>query len=194
MQKLTREDLYPLERYSELRPEFRARVMAHKRDRRLPLGPNLALYFEDRLTLQYQIQEMLHAERLFEAAGIQGELDAYNPLIPDGGNWKATLMAEFPDVAERRRALARLVGIEDRVWLRVQGFDPVYAITDEDLERDTPQKTSAVHFVRFEPTPEMATAAKAGAALAAGVDHEHYRHTADPLPEPVRVSLVRDLA
>ncbi len=194
MQKLTREDLYPLERYSELRPEFRARVMAHKRDRRLPLGPNLVLYFEDRLTMQYQIQEMLHAERLFEAAGIQGELDAYNPLIPDGGNWKATLMAEFPDAAERRRALARLVGIEDRVWLRVQGFDPVYAIADEDLERDTPEKTSAVHFVRFEPTPEMAAAAKAGAALAAGVDHEHCRHTADPMPEPVRASLVRDLA
>lgn len=194
MQKLTREDLYPLERYSELRPEFRARVMAHKRDRRLPLGPNLALYFEDRLTMQYQIQEMLHAERIFEAAGIQGELDAYNPLIPDGGNWKATLMAEFPDAVERRRALARLVGIEDRVWLRVQGFDPVYAIADEDLERDTPEKTSAVHFVRFEPTPEMATAAKAGAALAAGVDHEHYRYTADPMPEPVRASLVRDLA
>ncbi|HDK02504.1 MAG TPA: DUF3501 family protein [Gammaproteobacteria bacterium] len=194
MQKLTREDLYPLERYSELRPEFRARVMAHKRDRRLPLGPNLVLYFEDRLTMQYQIQEMLHAERIFEAAGIQGELDAYNPLIPDGGNWKATLMAEFPDAVERRRALARLVGIEDRVWLRVQGFDPVYAIADEDLERDTPEKTSAVHFVRFEPTPEMAAAAKAGAALAAGVDHEHHRHTADPMPEPVRASLMRDLA
>jgi hypothetical protein len=194
MQKLTRDDLYPLERYSELRPEFRARVMAHKRDRRLPLGSNLALYFEDRLTMQYQIQEMLHAERIFEAAGIQGELDAYNPLIPDGGNWKATLMVEFPDAAERRRALARLVGIEDRVWLRVQGFDPVYAIADSDLERDTPEKTSAVHFVRFEPTPEMATAAKAGAALAAGVDHEHYCHTADPLPEPVRAALVRDLA
>ncbi len=194
MQKLTREDLYPLERYSELRPEFRARVMAHKRDRRLPLGPNLVLYFEDRLTMQYQIQEMLHAERIFEAAGIQGELDAYNPLIPDGGNWKATLMAEFPDAAERRRALARLVGVEDRVWLRVQGFDPVYAIADEDLERDTPEKTSAVHFVRFEPTREMAAAAKAGAALAAGVDHEHYRRTVDPLPEPVRASLMRDLA
>ncbi len=194
MQKLTREDLYPLERYSELRPEFRVRVMAHKRDRRLPLGPNLVLYFEDRLTMQYQIQEMLHAERIFEAAGIQEELDAYNPLIPDGGNWKATLMVEFPDVAERRHALARLVGIEDRVWLRVQGFDPVYAIADEDLERDTPEKTSAVHFVRFEPTQEMVAAAKAGAALAVGADHEHYRHTADPLPEPVRVSLVRDLA
>ncbi len=194
MQKLTREDLYPLERYSELRPEFRARVMAHKRDRRLPLGPNLVLYFEDRLTMHYQIQEMLHAERIFEVAGIQGELYAYNPLIPDGGNWKATLMVEFPDVAERRRALARLVGIEDRVWLRVQGFDPVYAIADEDLERDTSERTSAVHFVRFEPTPEMAAAAKAGAALAAGADHEHYRHTVDPMPEPVRASLVRDLA
>lgn len=194
MQKLTREDLYPLERYSELRPEFRARVMAHKRDRRLPLGPNLVLYFEDRLTMQYQIQEMLHAERIFEVAGIQGELDAYNPLIPDGGNWTATLMVEFPDAAERRRALARLVGIEDRAWLRVQGFDPVYAIADEDLERDTSERTSAVHFVRFEPTPEMAAAAKAGAALAAGADHEHYRHTVDPMPEPVRASLVRDLA
>ena len=194
MQKLTREDLYSLERYSELRPEFRARVMAHKRDRRPSLGPNLVLYFEDRLTMQYQIQEMLHAERIFEAAGIQEELDAYNPLIPDGGNWQATMMVEFPHVEERRRALARLVGIEDRVWLRVQGFDPVYAIADEDLERDTPEKTSAVHFVRFEPTSEMVAAAKAGAALAVGVDHEHYRHTADPLPEPVRAALVRDLA
>ncbi len=144
--------------------------------------------------MQYQIQEMLHAERIFEAAGIQGELDAYNPLIPDGGNWKATLMVEFPDAAERRRALARLVGIEDRVWLRVQGFDPVYAIADEDLERDTSERTSAVHFVRFEPTPEMAAAAKAGAALAAGADHEHYRHTVDSMPEPVRASLVRDFA
>lgn len=193
MQKLNREDLYSLERYSELRAEFRARVMAHKRDRRLALGANLVLYFEDRLTMHYQVQEMLRAERIFEAAAIQEELDAYNPLIPDGVNWKATMMVEYPDVEERQRALGRLIGIEDRVWMRVKGFDPVYAIADEDLERESSEKTSAVHFVRFELTAEMAAAAKGGAALAAGVDHPEYRATVDPLPSPMRESLLRDL-
>ncbi len=193
MQELTREDLYSLERYAELRSDFRNRVMAHKRDRRLALGEHVVLYFEDRLTMQYQIQEMLRAERIFEAAGIQEELDAYNPLIPRGRDWRATMMIEYADVEERRRELSRLIGIEDRVWMRVAGFEPVYAIADEDLERDTAEKTSAVHFVRFDLSAGMAAAAKAGAALAAGVDHERYTETVDPIPEAVRRSLVNDL-
>ncbi|HQU15558.1 MAG: hypothetical protein B7Z66_00740 [Chromatiales bacterium 21-64-14] len=194
MQKLTREDLYALERYAELRPGFRAQVIEHKRHRQVALGPSLALLFEDRLTIQYQIQEMLRVERIFEVAGIQDELDAYNPLIPDGANWKATMMVEFPDEDERRRQLARLVGIEDRVWVRVSGFEPVYAVADEDMERATEEKTSAVHFLRFELDAPMVAAIKGGAALAIGVAHEHYDHTVDPVPGSVHAALVRDLA
>ncbi|HHO69252.1 MAG TPA: DUF3501 family protein, partial [Gammaproteobacteria bacterium] len=150
MQKLQRSDLFSLEKYAEVRDDFRQKVIAHKKNRRVPLGPMAALYFEDRLTMQYQVQEMLRIERIFEAAGIQEELDAYNPLIPDGSNWKATFMVEIADEAERRRRLAELIGIEDKVWVRVEGFDPVFAIADEDLERDTEDKTSSVHFMRFE--------------------------------------------
>lgn len=193
MHKLTRADLYSLEQYSEVRPEFRRKVMAHKKDRHVPLGPNATLMFEDRLTMQYQIQEMLRIERIFEAQAIQDELDAYNPLIPDGTNWKATFMVEFPDVEERRAALRRLIGIEDRVWVRVDGFEPVYPIADEDLERDDEEKTSSVHFLRFELTPEMIAAAKAGAAISVGVDHELYHHHVDLLPDNVQQSLRADL-
>lgn len=194
MDKLTREDLYSLEKYAELRPQFRADVMKHKRDRVVPVGPNVTLHFEDRLTMQYQIQEMLRAERIYEADGIQDELEAYNPLIPDGSNWKATMMVEFDDVEERKRALARMIGIEDRTWVQVSGFEKVYAIADEDMERDTEEKTSSVHFMRFELTPGMADAVKSGAAVSVGVDHDNYRHQVEPLPQGIRDSLAGDLS
>ncbi|HEY9149635.1 MAG: DUF3501 family protein [Gammaproteobacteria bacterium] len=191
---LTRDDLFNLERYAETRQDFRAQVMAHKKHRQVHLGDMATLYFEDRLTMQYQIQEMLRVERIFESAGIQEELDAYNPLIPDGSNWKATFMIEVPDEDERRKVLARLIGIEDKVWVRVEGFEPVFAIADEDLERDTVEKTSSVHFLRFELSPEMVTAVKGGAAIAAGIAHEGYTTQLDPLPAGVRDSLAADLA
>ena len=194
MEKLTVADLMSLEHYARERPAFRARVLEHKRDRKLAVGPNVTWSFEDRLTMQYQVQEMLRAERIFEPEGIQDELAAYNPLIPDGSNWKATLLIEFTDVAERQRRLAQLIGLEDRCWVQVRGQERVYAIADEDLERETPEKTSAVHFLRFELTPEMVSSLKTGAPLAAGVDHERYRHSIDPVPEPVRGALVADLS
>jgi hypothetical protein len=193
MQKLIRSDLLSLEKYAEQRPAFRDKVMAHKKNRRVPLGPHATLYFEDRLTIQYQVQEMLRAERIFEAAGIQEELDAYNPLIPDGANWKATFMLEYDDVGERQSALEKLIGIEDRVWVKVAGFAPVYSLADEDLERETEEKTSAVHFLRLELTPQMAAAAKEGAALSMGIDHPAYNHSLEPLPDNIRSALVRDL-
>lgn len=193
MKKLTRADLYSLENYAELRPEFRARVMAHKKNRQLAIGPHVTLYFEDRLTVHYQIQEMLRAERIFEADGIEAELEAYNPLIPDGGNWKATMMIEYADIMERQQALARMMGIEDRVWIRINGFERVFAIADEDLEREARGKTSAVHFLCFELTPEMVVAIKAGAGIAAGVDHQAYSHGVDAVPDAVRDSLAADL-
>lgn len=193
MDKLTVEDLMGLERYARERPAFRARVLEHKRDRKLAVGPNVTWSFEDRLTMQYQVQEMLRAERIFEPEGIHEELEAYNPLIPDGSNWKATLLIEFPDVAERQRQLALLIGLEDRCWVRARGHDRVYAIADEDLERENAEKTSSVHFLRFELTAAMVSALKSGAALAAGIDHDHYRHAIDPVPEPVRAALVADL-
>ena len=192
--KLTREDLYSLEKYAEVRQEFRARVLDHKQHRQVGIGPVATLYFEDRLTMQYQIQEMLRVERIFEAAGIQEELDAYNPLIPDGNNWKATFMIEVPDEAERRRVLAGLVGIEDRVWVRVGDHERVFAIADEDMERETAEKTSSVHFVRFELTPAMVAAARQGAAIGMGIDHPEYRHEIAAIPDGVRASLVADLA
>ncbi|HFD79365.1 MAG TPA: DUF3501 family protein [Gammaproteobacteria bacterium] len=192
MDKLRREDLYSLEQYHEVRPEFRAQVMEHKKHRRVPLGEIAALYFEDRLTMQYQVQEMLRAERIFEAEGVQEELDAYNPLIPDGSNLKATFMIEVPDEDERRRLLGELKGIENEVWLRVEGFEPVFAIADEDLERENEDKTSSVHFMRFELTPAMIEAARGGAALGAGVSHAGYTRQLEPLPENVRAALVAD--
>jgi len=194
MAQITRDSLLTLEAYARARPQFRARVMAHKKNRTLQLGGHLTLIFEDELTVRYQVQEMLRAERMFEESGIQGELDAYNPLIPDGANWKATLMIEYPDVDERRRMLARLIGIEDRVWVQVAGHARVRAIADEDLERDTAKKTSAVHFLRFELDPAMVWALKKGAALAAGVDHPEYSHTLGAVDPAVRASLVNDLA
>jgi hypothetical protein len=194
MGRLSREDLFSLEEYARQRPAFRARVMEHKAHRRLALGGHLTLCFEDRLTIQYQVQEMLRAERIFEDEGIREELDAYNPLIPDGSNWKATLLIEYPDSEERRSALQRLLGIEDRIWMQVSGFPAVPAIADEDLERATAEKTSAVHFLRFELAAPMVTALKAGAGLSAGVDHPAITASADPVPDFLRESLIADLA
>jgi len=192
MEKLSREQLMSLEAYAEARPEFRRRAMEHKKDRAVEVGPRARFYFEDRLTVQYQVQEMLRAERIFEAREVEDELAAYNPLIPDGCNLKATFMLEYEDPEERRRELARLRGIEDRVWLEVEGCERVWAIADEDLERSTEDKTSSVHFVRFELGEEMARALKAGAALTLGIDHPEYRaHTR--VAESVRVSLAADL-
>jgi len=193
MEKLTRQDLFSLEQYSEKREEFRARVMEHKHHRVVHLGPNATLYFEDRLTMQYQIQEMLRVERIFESEGIEEELGAYNPLIPDGGNWKATFMIEVPDEEERRQKLALWKGIEDMVWVQVAGLEPVFAIADEDMERENEEKTSAVHFMRFELTPEMAAAAKNGAAISMGVKHSLYTHEVDAIADATRQSLVADL-
>ena len=190
---LTAENLYSLEQYARIRPEFRARVIEHKKSRRLALGEHAALYFEDQLTMQYQVQEMLRLERMFEPDRIQDELDVYNPLIPDGSNWKATFMVEYSDVDERRDALAKLVGIEDKVWLQVQGHERVHPVANEDLERSTPDKTASVHFMRFELTPAMCAAAKAGAAILAGIDHPTYRLELQ-VPDNVRESIVADLA
>jgi hypothetical protein len=193
MEKLKRNDLFSLEQYSEARPEFRSQVIAHKKNRRVPLGPIAALYFEDRLTMHYQIQEMLRAERIFEIEAIQEELDAYNPLIPDGSNLKATFMIEVPDEEERRKLLSELKGIEDEIWTRVAGFEPVFAIADEDLDRENAEKTSSVHFMRFEFTPEMVAAAKNGADLGIGVSHSNYTQQLEPLPANIRDSLLADL-
>ncbi|MGA7801392.1 MAG: DUF3501 family protein [Gammaproteobacteria bacterium] len=193
MEKLTREALYGLEKYAEIRPQFRKQVMDHKKNRQLGIGPNATLYFEDRLTMQYQVQEMLRAERIFEVEGIDDELNAYNPLIPDGNNWKATFMIEVPDEDERRRVLAGLLGVEDCVWVQVAGHERVYAIADEDMERETADKTSSVHFLRFDLTAAMAAAAKEGAAIGVGIDHDGYRHALEPVPASIRESLVADL-
>ncbi len=194
MPKITRDSLMSLEAYAKARPEFRARIMAHKKNRIVPLGAHITLHFEDELTMRYQVQEMLRAERIFEEDGIQEELDAYNPLVPDGSNWKVTMMIEYPDVDERRDKLAELKGVENRVWVQVAGHDKVYAIADEDLERETEEKTSSVHFMRFELSPAMAIAAKTGAAIGVGVDHPACTESLDPLPEGVRVLLAADLA
>jgi len=193
MQKLVESDLLSLERYARERPEFRARVIAHKKNRQVSVGPNTMWLFEDRLTVQYQVQEMLRTERIFEAEGIAEELAAYNPLIPDGRNWKATLLIEFPDAEIRRVQLERLRGIEDRCWMQVAGFERLYAIADEDLERENEVKTSAVHFLRFELTEPMVAKLRAGGALAAGVDHPNYRHEL-AVPENVRAALIADFA
>jgi hypothetical protein len=194
MQKLSREDLFTLEKYAEVRPEFRARVMAHKKNRQLPIGPNATLYFEDALTMQYQIQEMLRIEKIFEAAGIQEELDAYNPLIPDGLNWKATFMMEYPDEEERRVQLQKLLGIERHVWAQVADFARITPIADEDLEREDEEKTSSVHFMRFELTAEMAEAVKKGAPISMGIDHPAYTYSAEPIAQNIRDSLAEDLS
>jgi hypothetical protein len=193
MPQITRDSLMSLEHYARARGEFRARVMAHKKDRTLNVGDHVTLIFEDELTVRYQIQEMLRAERIFEGDGIQDELDAYNPLVPDGSNWKATMMIEYPDVEERQRMLARLIGIEDRVWTQVEGQARVYAVADEDLERANDGKTSAVHFLRFELEQAMVRSLRRGARLGLGIDHPQYRVAMDELPVAVKASLVADL-
>ncbi len=193
MKKLAESDLLSLERYSRERPEFRARVIAHKKNRQLNIGGHTMWLFEDRLTVQYQVQEMLRTERIFEAEGIAEELEAYNPLIPDGSNWKVTFLIEYPDPEVRRVQLEKLRGVEDRCWVQVADLPRLYAIADEDLERENDVKTSAVHFLRFELTAEMAAKAKGGAALAAGIDHPNYLHELRPVPENVRVALCADL-
>lgn len=193
MNKLTRDDLYSLEEYSAMRAEFRAKMIAHKKNRVLRLGEHATLHFEDRLLMQYQIQEMLRAEKIFEAEGIQEEIDAYNPLIPDGTNWKATFMLEYDDENIRRQRLSELIGIEKTVWVCVEGFEKIYPICNEDLERETEEKTSSVHFMRFELTTDMCAALKSGAALGAGIQHEKYAVTINALSEGMRDSLTADL-
>ena len=192
--KITRESLLTLETYARTRADFRARVLEHKRARTVHLGEHLTLIFEDELTLRYQIQEMLRIEKTFEDAGIQDELDAYNPLVPDGSNFKATMLIEYEDPDQRKRALAGLRGIEDRVWVQVQGHPKVFAIADEDLPRTNDEKTSAVHFLRFELAPEMIAALKNGTALGMGVDHADYQAGIPAVGNATRDALVADLA
>ena len=193
MKKLSRRDLMSLEQYAQDRARLRGEVIAHKQLRNVQVGPNMTWCFEDHITIRYQILEMLRAERIFESDAIQGEIDAYNPLIPDGRNWKVTLLLEFPDPEERRVALERLIGVEDRCWIRVSEMERVFAIADEDMERENEAKTSAVHFLRFELSASMVEAMKSGASLSLGVDHDNYRHIQGPLPAAVRDSLSRDL-
>jgi len=192
MPAITQDSLWTLEAYAKKRAEFRAQVIAHKKNRTLYLGEHITLIFEDELTVRYQIQEMLRIEKTFEPEGIQDELDAYNPLIPDGTNLKATLMIEYPDVEERKQALAELKGVETRVYAQVEGQAKVYAIADEDLERENAEKTSSVHFLRFELTPDMVRAIKGGAGLAFGIDHAHYQVRIDQVSSAMRAALAKD--
>lgn len=194
MAQITRDSLWTLEHYSRIRNQFRQEVIAHKKVRQVPLGDHITLFFEDEKTIRYQIQEMLRIEKTFEEQGILDELEAYNPLIPDGRNFKCTMMIEYPDPAVRKTELAKLKGVEDRVWVQVEGREKVYAIADEDLERENEEKTSSVHFMRFELDEDMASALKYGVSLSMGVDHPHYTVAVDPLPAETRASLVKDLA
>ena len=193
MGAITAESLMSLEQYAKARKEFRQRVLAHKKNRTVQLGEHITLVFEDELTMRYQIQEMLRVERIFEEQGIRDELDAYNPMVPDGSNWKATMLIEYPDIEERRLALAKLIGVEDRVWVKVAGQPLVYAIADEDLDRENEDKTSAVHFLRFELSAPMKQALKDGAALSVGVDHPNYSATIDKASPATAASLLKDL-
>ena len=193
MTKLSREDLWSLEQYAEKRNQFRAEVMAHKKNRQLALDDNARLYFEDALTVRYQIQEMLRIEKVFDRAGIEEELEAYNPLIPDGSNWKATMMLEYDDVDQRKQQLAQLKGIEKSVWMQVVGNDKVYPIADEDLEREDQDKTSSVHFLRFELGPKMIADLHGGAELRAGIDHPAYAKIDKVVANNIRDSLLQDL-
>ncbi|HMM71182.1 MAG TPA: DUF3501 family protein [Rhodocyclaceae bacterium] len=194
MPAIRRDSLMTLEQYARERSRFRARVLEHKKARTLAVGPHVTLIFEDELTVRYQIQEMLRVERIFEEQGIQDELAAYNPLIPDGTNLKATMMIEFADPTERARRLTELIGIEDQVWVQVAGFERVYAIADEDMDRENEHKTSAVHFLRFELAADMRPALQAGASLSVGIDHPAYGAALDPIPLAVRDSLAGDIA
>lgn len=190
---LSRADILSLEDYQANRAEIRAATMAHKKSRNLPVGPNVTLYFEDTITLKYQIQEILRAEKIFDADGINEEIETYNAMLPTGTNWKATMMIEYVDVEERVKALSQLIGIDRQTWVQVEGFDKVFAISNEDLDRETEDKTSAVHFMRFELEPEMIAAVKNGAAINVGIDHDNYMHVVSPVPENYRVALVNDL-
>ena len=193
MPQITRDSLMTLEAYAKARQEFRAQVMAHKKNRKVHLGENVTLIFEDELTIRYQIQEMLRVEKIFEEEGILDELEAYGPLVPDGSNWKATMMIEYPDPLERAARLAELPGIEDKVWVRANGHDPVYAIADEDLERETAEKTSSVHFLRFELAGDMIEALRQGASLSMGISHPAYEIPSVAITAAVRDSLLDDL-
>ncbi len=193
MRKLDRTTVWGLEEYATVRPAFRAEVIEHKKSRRVALGPHATLVFEDFITMKYQVQEMLRVERIFEAAAIAEEIAAYNPLIPDGHNWKATFMIEYEDVAERRAALAQMIDIEHRVWVSVGTSEPIYAIANEDLARSNDEKTAAVHFLRFDLTPALIEGVKAGAAIALGIDHPALPYHIDPIPEDLRASLAADL-
>jgi len=193
MPTVTRESLLSLEDYAKARPEFRARVLAHKKPRTVHLGEHVTLLFEDELTIRYQIQEMLRIEKTFEESGIQDELDVYNPLVPDGTNFKATMLIEYDDLEERKRQLARLIGLERHLYVQVERMPRVYAIPDEDLPRSNDEKTAAVHFLRFELTPEMIAALKVGAALGMGVDHPQYTAVVEKVDEETRRALVADL-
>lgn len=191
--QLTREDLFSLEKYAEIRNEFREKVMEHKKDRRVAIGDHAALYFEDALTMQYQVQEMLRIEKIFEAKGIQDELAVYNSLVPDGSNWKATFMIEYQDEQERKVALKKLIGIEKKLWVRVGDHDPVYAIANEDMDRETEEKTAAVHFVRFELTPDMLAKAKSGGKISMGIDHAAYKYNVI-VADNIHLALIKDLS
>jgi hypothetical protein len=191
--KLDRSKIWSLEDYAANRPAFRAQVIEHKKVRRVALGPHATLVFEDFTTMKYQVQEMLRVERIFEAEAIADEIASYNPLIPDGNNWKATFMIEYEDVAERRDALARLIGVEHRVWVRIGDGAPLFAIANEDLPRSNDEKTAAVHFLRFDLAPALIAAVKAGAPIAIGIDHPALSYRVDPVPEAIRASLAADL-
>ena len=193
MKKLTRENLFSLEKYSEIRNDFRLKIMAHKKNRRLAIGPNTTLYFEDSLIMRYQIQEMLRTEKIFESSAIDEELVVYNALIPDGNNWKATFMIEFTDEEERRAALKKMLGIENNLWLKIEGFNEIHPVSDEDLERRDDNKTSAVHFLRFQLDHEMIDALKGGCQLSAGINHPEYKYTVNPIPQNISESLISDL-
>ncbi|MFM7659607.1 MAG: DUF3501 family protein [Betaproteobacteria bacterium] len=192
--KITRDSLMTLETYAKARPEFRKRVIEHKKLRTLALGEHVTLIFEDELTIRYQIQEMLRIEKIFEEEGILHELESYTPLVPDGSNFKATMMIEYDDPVERKKALSKLIGVEDRVWVQVEGSPKVYAIADEDLERENDEKTSSVHFLRFELSKDMREALKYGVTLSVGIDHENYRVAISPVPATSRNALVADLS
>jgi len=194
MPAITRESLLSLEAYAKARHDFRAKVLAHKKARTVNLGLHVTLLFEDELTIRYQVQEMLRIEKTFDEAGIVDELEVYNPLVPDGSNFKATMLIEYEDVDERKRALARLKGVEARVYVEVEGGPRVYAIADEDLPRENDEKTAAVHFLRFELTPQMGAALKHGAGLGIGVDHPEYAAAIAAVDDATRVALVADLA
>lgn len=192
--KITRDSLMTLETYAKARPEFRKRVIEHKKLRTLALGEHVTLIFEDELTIRYQLQEMLRIEKIFEEEGILHELESYTPLVPDGSNFKATMMIEYDDPVERKKALSKLIGVEDRVWVQVEGSPKVYAIADEDLERENDEKTSSVHFLRFELSKDMCEALKYGVTLSVGIDHENYRVAISPVPATSRNALVADLS